>query len=89
MASSRVSELQMTGRVRIRRKVFVSYRETDRQLKKAEKGGGKWSVALFRIVEQLGCVSQDAEPPKAKFVFKGGHQIHEDKDDVLDLRQNL
>ena len=41
-------------------------RETDRQPKKAKKGGGKVNVALFWIVKHMGCASQDAEPPNVK-----------------------
>ena len=40
--------------------------------KKSKKGGGTGSVASVKESVQLGCVSQDAEPPKQSILRKSG-----------------
>ena len=44
----------------------------NRQTAQESKEGGKGNVAIVRIVKQLGCASQDAEPPKFKSIFRMG-----------------
>ena len=41
--------------------------------KKSKKSDGKRSIALLKESEQLGCVSQDTEPPKKSILRKSGN----------------
>ena len=43
--------------------------------KRAKKGGDKSAVALAKSVRQLGCVSQDAEPPEPVTISRKGTKV--------------
>ena len=42
---------------------------------KAEEGGNKSAVALVKSARQLGCVSQDVEPPESVAISQKGTQV--------------
>ena len=44
-------------------------------MKRPEKGGDKNAVAIVKDVRQLGCVSQDAEPPESVSISRKGPKV--------------
>ena len=70
MASSRVLFLQ------VREKCSYLHREVDEQpCEKSQKNGDKSAVAMLKITRQLGCVSQDMEPPKSSSILRKSSNI--------------
>ena len=43
--------------------------------KRTKKGGDKSAVAIVKDVRQLGCVSQDVEPPESSTIMRKGTQV--------------
>ena len=53
-----------------------AHRQVDEQpSKKPKKNGDKSAVAMLNITRQLGCVSQDMEPPKSTTILRKSSNI--------------
>ena len=48
---------------------------TEQPNKRPKKGGDKSAVAIVKSVRQLGCVSQDAEPPESVKISRKGPEV--------------
>ena len=56
---------------RFEEKCSYAHRQVDEQRsKRSKKNGGKSAVAMLKISRQLGCVSQDMEPPKSSSILR-------------------
>ena len=56
---------------RIGEKCSCAHRQVDEQPgKRSKKNGDKSALAMFKITRQLGCVSQDMEPPKSSSILR-------------------
>ena len=61
---------------RLGEKCFYAHRQVDEQPSKmSKKNGDESAVAMLKIKRQLGCVSQDMEPPKSTTIFRKSSNI--------------
>ena len=59
-------------------KCSYAHRQVDEQpSKRSNKNGDKSAVAMLKITRQLGCVSQDVEPPKSSSILRKSSNILE------------
>ena len=67
---------------------FPLWKDKEQPNKRPKKGGDKSAVAIVKDVRQLGCVSQDAEPPESvTFSWKGKKKMDQfDECDSQELR---
>ena len=71
VASSRVLVLQVRNGCKFWDKCSYAHRQVDEQPgKKSEKNGDRIAVAVLKNTRQLGCVSQDMEPPKSLSILR-------------------
>jgi len=57
-------------------KCSYAHRQVDEQpSKRSKKNGDKNAVAMLKITRQLGCVSQDMEPPKSSSILRKSSNI--------------
>ena len=54
---------------------FPHWKVEEQLHKKLKKGGDKSAVAIVKDVRQLGCVSQDVEPPESSAILRKGPKI--------------
>ena len=56
------------------KKCSYAHRQVDEQpSKRSKKNGDKSAVAMMKITRQLGCVSQDMEPPKSSSILRSSN----------------
>ena len=60
---------------RFGKKCSCAHRQVDEQPSKRSKNGDKSAVAFLKITRQLGCVSQDMEPPKSTTTLRKSSNI--------------
>ena len=61
---------------RFEEKCSCAHRQVDEQPgKRSQKNGDKSAVAMLKITRQLGCVSQDMEPPKSTTILRKNSNI--------------
>ena len=76
MAPSRMLVLQVRKGMQVWAKCSFAHRQVDEQpSKRSEKNGDKSAVAMLKITRQLGCVSQDMEPPKSSSILRKSSNI--------------
>ena len=57
-------------------KCSYAHRQAEEQpSKRSKKNGDKSAVAMLKITRQLGCVSQDMEPPKSTTILRKSSNI--------------
>ena len=57
-------------------KCSYAHRQVDEQPgKRSKKNGDKSTVAMLKITRQLGCVSEDMEPPKSLSILQKSSNI--------------
>ena len=57
-------------------KFSYAHSQVDEQpTKRSKKNGDKSAVAMLKITRQLGCVSQDLEPPKSSSILRKSSNI--------------
>ena len=54
---------------------FTTEQVEEQPNKRPKKGGDKSAVAIVKSVRQLGCVSQDAEPPESVTISRKGTKV--------------
>ena len=54
---------------------FPHWKVEEQPNKRPKKGGDKSAVAILKSVRQLGCVSQDAEPPESVTISRKGTKV--------------
>ena len=68
---------------------FPHWKVEEQPNKRPKKGGDKSAVAIVKSVRQLGCVSQDAEPPESVSIFSDGHKVFDEYDSKLERQANI
>ena len=62
--------------IRFGDKCSYAHRQVDEEPgKRSKKNGDKSAVAMLKITRQLGCVSQDLEPPKSSSILRKSSNI--------------
>ena len=56
------------------RVLILDWRVEEQPNKRPKEGGDKSAVAIVKSVRQLGCVSQDVEPPESSAISPEGHK---------------
>ena len=54
---------------------FPHWKVEEQPNKRPKKGGDKSAVAIVKDVRQMGCVSQDVEPPESSAISRKGTTI--------------
>ena len=68
--------LQVRKWMQIWEKCSYEDRQVDEQpIKRSKKNGDKSAVVFLKITRQLGCESQDMEPPKSSSIFRKSSNI--------------
>ena len=78
-SQNRVVDLAISARFRTGRLKFNLAKSGKRVvrevIKRPKKGGDRSAVAIVKSVRQLGCVSQDAEPPESATISRKGTKV--------------